>query len=99
MTPERRCGQFRRALSLRRLNWTAEATDVLVSVVDKFEANPTFPYYLACDCAQLGQSDEAKGWFTLALANATSDEERERIKSRAQDDADMEPIRSSLKEL
>ena len=70
-----------------------------MSVMDEFEANTTFPYYLACYCAQLGQTGEAKGWFTLALANAVTDEERERIKLRAQGDPDLEPIKSSLQEL
>jgi predicted Zn-dependent protease len=99
MTPDRRFGWLHRAMSLRRLNRLAEAKDVLVSAIDKFEANATFPYYLACYCALLGQTTEAKGWITLALANAKTDQERERIKQRAQDDADLEPIRGSLKDL
>ena len=99
MTPDRRFGWLHRAFSLRKLDRTGEAKDVLVSVVDKFEANATIPYYLACYCAQLGQTTEAKGWFTLALANAKTDAERERIKLRAQGDPDLEPIRASLKEL
>jgi predicted Zn-dependent protease len=99
LTPERRFGWLHLAMSLRKLNRTAEAKNVLLSVLDKFDRNSTFPYYLACYCAQMGQTTEAKGWFTLALANGTTDDERERIKHRAQDDPELAPIRSSLKDL
>ena len=99
MTPDRRFGWLHRAFSLRRLDRTAEAKDVLVSVLDKFEANATFPCCLACYCARLGQITEAKGWLTLALANAKTDQERERIKLRAQKEPDLEPIRATLKDL
>ena len=39
---------------------------MLVSVLDKFDAKSTIPYYLARYCALLGQTNEAKGWITLA---------------------------------
>jgi len=99
LTPDRRFGWLHLASSLRKLDRTTEAKDVLVSVIDKFEANSTIPYYIACYCARLGQTNEAKGWLTLALAHAKTDEERDRIKLRAQGDPDLEPIRDSLKEL
>ena len=84
MTPDRRFGWLHLACSLRRLNRIEEAKEVLVKVMDKCEANSTFPYSLACYSAQLEQISEAKGWFTLALANAKTAAERERIKVRAQ---------------
>jgi predicted Zn-dependent protease len=99
VTPERRFGWLHLAMSLRKLNRTAEAKRVLISVLDKFDANTTFPYYLACYCARLGETNEAKGWFTLALANATTDQERERIVLRARDEPDLESIKPSLTEL
>ncbi len=97
--PDHRFGWLHRAMSLRKLNRIAEARDVLLSVLDNFEANSTFPYYLACCFAQLGQPQEAKGWLTLALAHARSDPERDRIKQQAQADPDLQSIRDSLPDL
>jgi hypothetical protein len=77
LTLDRRFGWLHRAVSLRKLNRTVEARDVLLSVVDEFEANTTFPYYLACYCAQLGQIAEAKVWLEKAFACAASDEARD----------------------
>ncbi len=98
-TPDQLFGWLFRAFSLRKLERTAEAKEVLVSVMDRFAANTTFPYYIACYCTQLGQTNEAKGWLTLALAHATTDSERDRLKQRAESDPDLEAIRSSLGEL
>ncbi len=98
-TPDLIFGWLFQAFSLRKLERTAEAKEVLVSVMDRFEANSTFPYYVACYCARLGQANEAKGWLTLALAHAKSDGERDRLKQRAHGEPDLEPIRSSLGEL
>jgi predicted Zn-dependent protease len=99
IAPDRRFGWLHLAMSLRKLNRIAEARDVLMKIVDKFEPNSTLPYYLACYCAQLGQINEAKGWFTLTLANATTDQERDRIKGRASNDQELQPIWDSLSEL
>jgi len=99
LNPDQLFGWLFRAFSLRKLDRAAEAKDLLVSVVDRFGANATVPYYVACYCARLGQLNEAKGWITLALAHATTDAERDRIKQRAQAEPDLEPIRSSLGEL
>ena len=92
MTPDRRFGWVHLAMTLRKLDRCTEAKAVLLSVLDRFEANTTFPYYLACYCASLGQTSEAKGWLERAFAQATGNEERKRLKLRALQDPDLEPL-------
>lgn len=92
MTPDRRFGWVHLAMTLRKLNRIAEARDVLLSALDKFDPNTTFPYFLACYCAQLGQITEARDWLEKAFTNAASEQDKKRVKLRALDDPDLEPI-------
>jgi predicted Zn-dependent protease len=57
MTPECRFGWIHRAHALDKLGRTLEAKDLLLSIVNDFEANTTIPYHLAQYCARLGQID------------------------------------------
>ena len=90
MTPDRRFGWVHLAMTLRKLNRVAEARDVLLSVLDKFEPNTTFPYYLACYCANLGDLEAARTWLAKALSTARDEEEAGRIKLRAMNESDLE---------
>jgi hypothetical protein len=99
LAPERPDGWLHRSHALHELARTQEAFDSLVAAADEFPKVWTIPYNLACYCVQLGRCNEAKGWFTLALAIASSDEEIARIKLRALDDPELRPLRDSLKAL
>lgn len=90
--PERRFGWIHRALSLHKLDRTAEAREVLLSVIGKFDPNPTLPYYLACFCCRLGHVEEAKDWLERAFKATASAQELDRLKMRALDDKDLEPL-------
>ena len=92
MTPERRFGWIHRAHALDKLGRTQEAKDLLVSVVNDFESNSTMPYHLARYCARLGQIDEAKQWLGRALLAAEGLEEVEKLRKRAMEDPDLEPL-------
>jgi predicted Zn-dependent protease len=92
MTPERRFGWIHRAHALDKLGRTQEAKDVLVSVVNDFESNSTIPYHLARYCARLGQIDQAKQWLGKALLAADGMEGVEKLRKRAMEDPDLEPL-------
>ena len=90
--PERRSGWVFQAVSLQRLERAGEARNVLLLVIDRFGPNATIPYYLACFCCRLARLDEAKKWLEKAFMVAASPEETSRLKLRALDDPDLEPI-------
>ncbi len=90
--PERRFGWIHQALSLHKLNRTAEAREVLLSVLTKFEANATIPYYLARFCCKLGQVEEAQSWLEKAFKAVARTQELDRLKLRALDEPDLEPL-------
>ncbi len=92
MVPERRFGWLHRARSLDKLGRTAEAKDLLVLVLDTFEVNATFPYHLARFCCRLGQVDEARTGLQQAFEVAQETGALDRLKLRALDDPDLEPI-------
>ena len=93
MTPERRFGWIHRAHALDKLGRTLEAKDLLLSVVNDFEANSTMPYHLAQYCARLGQIDQAKQWLGKALLAADGLEAVNRLRKMALEDPDLEPLR------
>ena len=82
MTPVRRFGWVHAAMSLRKLNRVAEVRDALLPVLDRFEPNPTFPYYLACYWANLGDLEGAKAWLEKVLAAARNKDEAGKITLR-----------------
>jgi len=97
MTPERRFGWIHRAHALDKLGRTQEAKDLLVSVVNDFESNATVPYHLARYCAKLGQIDQAKQWLGKALLAADGMEGVDKLRKRAMEDPDLEPLRREEK--
>ena len=92
LTPDRRFGWVHLALSLHNLNRTAEARQVLLSVLDKFEPNSTIPYYLARYCSRLGLLGEARDWLQTAFRHAVDGEEEARLKLRALEEPDLVPM-------
>ena len=93
MTPERRFGWIHRAHTLDKLGRTMEAKDLLLSVVNDFDANSTMPYHLAQYCARLGQIDQAKQWLGKALLAADGLEAADRLRNLALEDPNLEPLR------
>jgi predicted Zn-dependent protease len=91
--PKRPFGWIHRAHTLDKLGRTQDAKDLLLSVVDDFESNSTIPYHLAQYCARLGQIDQAKQWLGKALLAADGIEEVEKLRQRAMEDPDLEPLR------
>ena len=60
-------------------------------MADKFPAEPTLTYNLACYCAQLGRLDECKEWFRKAMAI-----DEQTVKRAAIDDPDLKPLWDSM---
>jgi predicted Zn-dependent protease len=92
LAPDRRFGWLHYAVSLHKLNRTSEARDVILSVLNNFECNTTFPYYLALFSARLGELDEARSWLEKALACAKDKTESDRLKTRAMTEPDLQQL-------
>lgn len=99
IVPERRFGWIHRALSLHKLNRTGEARELLLTVIDKFDLNATIPYYLACFCCRLGRLEEAKDWLEKAFKATANQADLARLKLRALDDPDLEPLWKDIGQL
>jgi tetratricopeptide (TPR) repeat protein len=99
LAPDWRCGWPQLARTLRKLNRTGEARDLLISVWQKFDRNTTFPFYLACYSCQLGLLPEARKWLDLAFSNADSEEERKQVRLRALDTPDLEPLWKNIENI
>ena len=72
----------------KRFQQIQAAYDVLHSVAEKFPAESTIPYNLACYTCQLGRLAEARKWLKRAFAagNVTQ------LKLMALDDRDLQPL-------
>ncbi len=90
LTPERRFGWLHYAVALHKLNRTAEARKVILAVLNKFECNTTFPYYLALFSAKLGETNEARSWLEKAFACAKDKAESDRLKRRAMAEPELQ---------
>ena len=88
--PETAGGWLHLAFATRRATGGNEqaAYDVLHSVAEKFPAESTIPYNLACYTCQLGRLAEARKWLKRAFAagNVTQ------LKLMALDDRDLQPL-------
>ena len=76
------------AFALHELKRTREAFDVLSSVVEKFPAEATIPYNLACYSCQLGDLVGARDW--LAQAYQLGDAQKWKVTAMA--DPDLAPL-------
>jgi predicted Zn-dependent protease len=88
LVPERAFGWLHRSFALHELKRTAEAREGLLAVVERFPAEATMHYNLACYECQLGNLVEARKWLAQALALDDSDD----FKRAALDDPDLDPL-------
>lgn len=88
LVPDDPIGWVNRSYVLHELKRTPEARDNLLRVVDRFQANATMRYNLACHECQLGRLDLAKAWLEKAFEIGDARE----IKLAALDDPDLEPL-------
>ncbi len=86
--PSRSYGWNQLAYALHQLRRTQEAYDVLLPVADKFAAEDSIPYNLACYACRLGREEEAWGWLLKSVALAGADE----IKPQALADEDLKQL-------
>jgi predicted Zn-dependent protease len=93
--PSRSYGWNQLAYALHQLHRTREAYDVLLPVADKFAAEDSIPYNLACYACRLGQEEEAWGWLLKSVELAGAEE----IKAQALNDTDLEPLWPRVAEL
>ncbi|MFN0070926.1 MAG: tetratricopeptide repeat protein [Chloroflexota bacterium] len=76
------------AFALHELKRTREAFDVLSSVADRFPAEATIPYNLACYSCQLGDHIGARDWLAQAYQLGGA----RRWKATAMADPDLAPL-------
>lgn len=93
--PERASSWLHHAYALRRAagGGLEAAFHVLASGAEKFPAEPTVPYNLACYSCQMERDpDETLAWLHRALACG----ERKAILAMALQDPDLEPLRARI---
>ena len=95
LDPDDPLGWVHRSYALHELKRTAEARDNLLRVVDRFPISATMRYNLACYECQLGRLEQAKGW----LENAFRLGDAKKMKLRALDDHDLEPLWKQIGEI
>jgi len=95
LDPDEPAAWVHRSYSLHELKRTAEARDVLLSVVEKFPGSATMRYNLACYECQLGHLDVAKDWLHKAFALGDA----KQMKLAALDDPDLQPLWKDIKML
>lgn len=93
--PERATGWLHQAYALRRVpnGGLHEAWDALLPVFEKFPHAEIIAYNLSCYACQMQQLDAARLWLKRALAIGN----KERVKQRALEDSDLEPLWSEIK--
>jgi tetratricopeptide (TPR) repeat protein len=93
---KRSSGWIHQAYALRRVSGGGlkAAWDVLLSALALFPRNVTILYNLACYACQMGKLDTARQW----LAHARKVSSKDRIKSMALADSDLEPLWTEIRE-
>ena len=88
--PNRPSAWLHRAYALRRAGGGGlqAAWDALLPAVGKFPGQPTISYNLACYACQLGRLDDARHWLRTALKAG----DKNKIKTMALNDDDLEPL-------
>lgn len=95
--PHRASGWLHQAYALRRVpgGGLQRAWEALLPASQKFPKIEIIAYNLACYACQMNEMDAARLWFKRALAIG----ERERVKQRALEDADLAPLWPEIKTL
>ena len=93
--PERSSGWLHRAYALRRVpaGGLQQAWEALLPAVEKFPKAEIIPYNLSCYACQMNQLEAARLWLKRSLSLG----DRERIKHRALEDADLAPLWQEIK--
>lgn len=95
--PERASGWLHRAYALRRVpgGGLHQAWDALLPASEKFPKVEMVAYNLSCYACQMNEMDAARLWLQRAFSLG----DRERIKQRALEDADLAPLWGEIKAL
>jgi tetratricopeptide (TPR) repeat protein len=93
--PERSSGWLHQAYALRRVaeGGLQKAWDALLPAFEKFPRAEIIAYNLSCYACQMNQLDSARLWLKRAISIG----EKERIKHRALEDSDLEPLWGEIK--
>jgi hypothetical protein len=93
--PERPSGWLHQAYALRRVydGGLQRAWEALLPAFEKFPRVEIVAYNLSCYACQMNQLDSARLWLKRALSIGN----RERVKQRALDDTDLEPLWTEIK--
>jgi predicted Zn-dependent protease len=97
VAPNDAAGWLHRAYALRRLpnGSVQESAEILRPAAEKFPAEPTIPYNLACyECVQ-GNLEEARQWLREAMKRGGA----KKIRAMALKDEDLEPMWPEIKKL
>ncbi len=92
VAPERPTGWIHQSYSLHELKRTDEAWEQLLAAASKFPEDSVIPYNLACYACQLGDLLVARDWIQRAVKLLGKAE----IKSMAQSDGDLAPLRDYI---
>jgi hypothetical protein len=93
--PDRASGWLHRAYALRRVpgGGLHQAWDALLPASERFPKVEIIAYNLSCYACQLNQMEAARLWFKRALSIG----DRDRVKHRALEDADLAPLWNEIK--
>jgi tetratricopeptide (TPR) repeat protein len=100
LAPNQPDGWLHLSYSLRRAKGGGlqAAWEALLPVAEKFPAESTIPYNLACYAAQLNRLDGARDWWEKALKIAQANGGFDEIRLTALDDPDLEPLWREIRE-
>ena len=95
--PDRASGWLNQAYALRRVpeGSIRQAWTALLPAFDKFPEEPIICYNLACYACQMSQLDAARVWLKRAAVIGG----KEKIKSMALQDSDLEPLWDEIKQM
>jgi predicted Zn-dependent protease len=95
--PKRPSGWLHQAYALRRVpaGGVARAWEALLPASAKFPKEDVIPYNLSCYACQMNQLDTARLWLQRAAAIGG----KEKIKSMALQDPDLEPLWTEIRAL
>lgn len=90
VAPERASGWLHRAYALRRVHGggLSAAWNALLPAAEKFPADATILFNLACYACQLGQLDAARAWLMRAMEAG----DKNVIRAMALADQDLKPL-------
>ena len=96
--PNRASGWIGWAYAIRQVTGGGlqAAFDILLSVAEKFPAEPMIPFGLACYAGQMGRLEEASRWLRKAFAAAHHSGRGNRLKSMVLDQPELESLLQAI---